>query len=106
MEGVEYEVANGETIPNLGERRCLMTTAGSQLIKKISFQVADVHKPLLSISRIADLGYDCVLGKEGGYLADRISGERIPLQRSDNLYVLKAWVRQDRNDTTPFAGPV
>ena len=29
MDGVEYEVANGETIPNLGERRCLMSTAGS-----------------------------------------------------------------------------
>ena len=106
MDGVEYEVANGETIPNLGERRCLMSTAGSQLIKKISFQVADVHKPLLSISRIADLGFDCVLGKFGGYLADSITGERIPLQRVDNLYVLKAWVRQDPNDTTPFAGPV
>ena len=106
MDGVEYEVANGETIPNLGERRCLMSTAGSQLIKKINFQVADVHKPLLSISRIADLGFDCVLGKLGGYLADSITGERIPLQRVDNLYVLKAWVRQDPNDTTPFAGPV
>ena len=83
-----------------------MSTAGRQLIKKINFQVADVHKPLLSISRIADLGFDCVLGKLGGYLADSITGERIPLQRVDNLYVLKAWIRQDPNDTTPFAGPV
>ena len=28
-EGVEYEVANGHTLPNLGERRCLLMTPGS-----------------------------------------------------------------------------
>ena len=106
VEGVEYEVANGETIPNLGERRCLMMTSGSQQCKKISFQIADVHKPLLSISKVADLGFDCVLGKHGGYLIDTVTGEKIPLHRRDNLYVLKAWVKQDPNDTTPFAGPV
>ena len=83
-----------------------MMTSGSQLCKKINFQIADVYKALLSISRIADQGFDCVLGKEGGYLVDRESSERIPLYRRDNLYVLKAWVKQDPNDTAPFVGPV
>ena len=49
VEGVEYEVANGETIPNLGERRCLMMTQGSGVCKKITFQVADVHLSLIHI---------------------------------------------------------
>ena len=80
-------------------------TQGSSLVKKINFQVAEVHKPLLSISRVADLGYDCMLGKTGGCLIDRVTGEKIPLTRRDNLYVLKAWVKQDPNDTTPFVGP-
>ena len=74
-------------------------------MKKINFQVAEVHKPLLSISRLADQGFDCVLGKHGGFLTDQESGERIPLYRRDNLYVLKAWVRQDPDDVTPFGGP-
>ena len=104
-EGVEYEVANGETIPNLGERRCLMMTQGSGIMKKINFQVAEVHKPLLSITRVADMGYDCVLGKGGGYLIDQSSGERIPLYRKDNLYILKARIKQDPSDVTPFGGP-
>ena len=82
-------MTNGETIPNLRERRCVMMTSGSDVCKSINFQIADVHKPLLCISRIADLGFDCILGKEGGYLADRVSGERIPLVRRENLYVLK-----------------
>ena len=60
--GAEYEVANGATIPNLGERRCEVMTVGSLQPKRITFQVADVHKPLLSISGCADMGFDCFLG--------------------------------------------
>ena len=93
--GAEYEVANGETIPNQGERRCHMMTLGSTTAKSIVFQVADVHKPLLSISRCADMGFYCHLGKDGGYMEDTITGERIPLHRRDNLYVMKTWIRAD-----------
>ena len=52
-EGVEYEVANGAHIPNLGERRCEMMTIGSAVGKRITFQVADVHKPLLSVTAVS-----------------------------------------------------
>ena len=92
-----------------------MMTAGSNAMKKITFQVADVHKPLLAISKIADQGFECILGKTGGRLIDQVTGEIIPLVRRDNLYVMKAWVRQDMADitnpqlpaesATPFAGP-
>ena len=80
--GAEYKVANRESVPNLGERRCLLMTLGSQTPKRISFQVSDVHKALLSISRCADMGFDCFLGKHGGFLQVAISGEQIPLQRT------------------------
>ena len=90
-----FEVANGASIFNIGEKRCMMMTEGSGVPKKIVFQIADVHKPLLSISRLADNGFLCMLGKDGGYLEDTETGERIPLTRRDNLYVMKAWVRQD-----------
>ena len=110
--GAEYEVANGESIPNLGERRCLLMTLGARDAKKITFQVADVHKPLLSISRCADMGFNCHLGKDGGYLEDTITGENIPLTRRDNLYVMKAWAKRYPEGTNaavipspPFAGP-
>ena len=85
-----------------------MMTIGSEKSKLITFQVADVHKPLLSISGCADMGFDCYLGKAGGHLRDRDSGEMIPLERRENLYVMRAWVRQDPNVNVsqPFAGPV
>ena len=106
--GVEYEVANGESIPNLGERRCEVMTPGSPTAKRITFQIAEVHKPLLSITACSDMGFDCYLGKEGGSLRDRISGEVIPLQRQGSLYTLRMWVRQDphKSPEQGFSRPV
>ena len=82
-------------------------TVGSVQAKRITFQVADVHKPLLSISGCADMGFDCFLGKSGGELRDRITGEIIPLERHGSLYIVKMWIRQDPtvNISSPFVGP-
>ena len=105
--GVEYEVANGAGLLNLGERQCEVMTAGSDVPKRIVFQVADVHKPLLSITACADMGFDCYLGSKGGMLYDTVTHETIPLDRKGTLYTMKMWVRQDQsiNIAQPFAGP-
>ena len=107
LSGFEYEVANGEGLPNRGEKKCVMMTENSNLPKRIIFQCADVHKALLSVSRCADLGYECTLGKNGGQLKDTMTGDIIPLHRRGNLYHMKAWIRQDTNsDLAPgFARP-
>ena len=101
LTGLEYEVANGAGLPNLGERRCLMMTENSEMMKKIAFQCADVHKALLSVGKLADCGYECVLGKQGGVLRDVATGDTIPLHRRENLYVMKAWVKQDAVSPSP-----
>ena len=44
-------------------------TIGSMIPKRIVFQIADVHKPLLSITACSDMGYDCFFGKEGQKMA-------------------------------------
>ena len=90
---IEYDVASGETIPNLGERRCVMWTEGASSERQINLQVADVHKPLLSLSRCADMGFESRFGRVAGALIDEETGEVIPLQRKGNLYVLKCWIK-------------
>ena len=82
-----------------------MMTVSSHTAKKMTFQVADAHKPLLFISKVADVGFGCMLGKHGGMLVDTVTGERIPWIGRDNLYVMKAWVRRDLNDVKPVGGP-
>ena len=97
----EYEVANGHSIVNEGEKRCIMMTAGSKVPKGIIFQVTDVHKPLMSVGAMADAGYECLMAKQGGFMRDIDTGELIPLKRRGNLYVLQAWIK---SADSPFGG--
>ena len=105
--GVKYEFASGAHISNLGERRCDMMTIGSLIGKRITYQVADVHKPLLSVGGCADFGVDCFLGELGGFIQYRQSGGRIPLERRENLYIIRTWIKYDLEviANQPFAGP-
>ena len=100
LRGMKYEVATGESIPNLGEKRCEMWTEGASAPKTISMQVADVHKALLSLSRCADMGFESQFGAACGCLIDTMTGEITPLQRRGNLYILRAWIR-----AAPFGRP-
>ena len=61
--------------------------------------MADIHKPLLSVSRAADAWYECRLGRFGGALIDLRTGEEIPVMRKHNLHVFKAWARADKKGT-------
>ena len=90
---MEYEVADGRGIPNLGERRCLMWTEGASQARHVNMQVADVHKGLLSLSRCGDMGFESRFGRTMGCLIDEQSGEVIPFRRKWNLYVLRCWLR-------------
>ena len=91
--GLEYEVAKGASIRNEGERRCQMMTRNARGPKNITVQVADVHKALLSSTRAAYAGYECHLNARGGFLLDVYTGEKIPIARKGNLYVMRAWVK-------------
>ena len=49
--GVEYEVANGHRIPNLGQKTFNGVTE-ENLLRGITAQLADVNKPLLSVAKL------------------------------------------------------
>ena len=93
LRSMEYEVADGRSIPNLGERRCLVWTENATMPRPLNVQVADVHKALLSLSRCADMGFESRFGRVAGALICEETGEVVPLQRKGNLYVLKCWVK-------------
>ena len=98
INGMQYEVADGNTIPNLGERRCLTWTDGASKPRPINIQFADVHKTQLSLSRCADMGFESRFGRVAGALIHEETEEVIPQERKGNLYVLKCWLR-----AAPFA---
>ena len=108
--GIEYEIADGSSIENLGERHCLMKTteADSSTNMEMRFQVVDVNKALLSVHRICQQGRKVLfaedkIGGEGGS-AILIGGDpnnRIPLRHSGGTYELDVWLKPSQ----PFGGP-
>jgi hypothetical protein len=77
-----------------------MWTENATQPRHINMQVADVHKPLLSLSRCADMGFESRFGRTMGALIDEETGEVVALKRKGNLYVLRCWVK-----AAPFGRP-
>ena len=96
--GVEYEVANGIRIPNLGEK-VFKGHSDDGIIKSLTAQVCDVNKALLSVRRIVENGHKVVFDKSGSYIEDKSSGEKMWLREEGGMYMLKMWVR------APAKGP-
>ena len=92
LRGVMYEVANGERIPNQGEKVFQGLTDGEGYVRGITAQVCEVNKPLLSVSKLVQAGNTVVFDSEGAYIEDKRSGERIWLKESGGMYMVKLWV--------------
>ena len=89
--GVMYEIANGDQIPNLGEKKFVGQTVEG-LAKKITAQVADVNKALLSVRKIVAAGNRVVFDEES-YIEDRVTGERMWMHDDQGMYMLKMWIK-------------
>ena len=72
--GVEYEVANGVQIPNLGERKFRGATAEGSM-KSVVAQVCEVNTGLLSVKKVTSAGNRVVFDEEGSYIQNKMSGE-------------------------------
>ena len=59
--GVKYEIANGDEIPNLGEKLMTVVTAEGNW-KGMRTQVADVSKALLAVRSLVGDGHSVVFG--------------------------------------------
>ena len=95
--GVQYEVASGELIPNLGEKKFMGICEGGEE-RMMTAQVCDVNKALLSVKRMVQAGNRVVFEPQGGYVEDTKTGDKIYMRDSGGMYMLKMWVRR------PFHG--
>jgi len=91
-----YLSASDDTIPNLGEQVLdVVTTAGSE--SKAKYQMADVTRPLNSVSEICDGGGEygqyVIFGKYGGAIMNLETGTATQFDREDGVYCLDLWVK-------------
>ena len=77
--GVGFLAANGDKIPNQGEKKLRVITQEG-LERSMLFQVAQVTKPLGSVSKICKKGHRVVFNDDGSYIENKITGEYMNLR--------------------------
>ena len=106
--GVEYEVADGKKLPNLGQKQ-FVAHSNDGMKRQILAQVCDVNKALLSVSKVVGHGNKVVFGELDAhgntisYIEDNITKERLWITEENGMYALKMWVRYDGKEAeAPF----
>ena len=91
--GVEYEVANGDSVYNLGEKKCTMKiNKDSKTNFLMSFQVVEVHKPLLAVSKLVQAGHQVHFDQKNPHIL-LSTGEKLPMILSGGTYEIELWLR-------------
>ena len=99
--GQRYVAANGGRLPNEGEQYMRMwTTEGTEA--DMIYQVAEVKRPLCSISRLCDRGNRVIFGSGGGVIHNLRTGNVTPFSREGGVYVLETLVDSESGQPTGF----
>ena len=102
--GKKYRGPDSSRIPNLGQ---LDVTFESDEGHKcgMTWQIAEIERPLIAVSHLSAAGNKVVLGKDGGEVVHEGTGRRIKVLRKGGVYVMRMWVPQRRSDVMQNGGP-
>ena len=119
--GQHYVGPGGERIPNLGEFQVQLETAregARPLRSQVTFQAANVRKPLLAVSGITEKKNMVVFDDSGSFILCGTDAEmaairslvkgvraKIPLQKKNGVYVMRARRAPKRNESAVFSRP-
>ena len=73
----------------------IQTNEGKDSI--VLYQIAEVSRPLTSVSATCDKGNWVVYTPHGGFIMNCQSGERTSFERAGGIYVLDLWMKDDDN---------
>ena len=89
-----WTTATKEEVPNEGQKTVPVVTEEGRN-KKICWQIAPVHKPLMAVGKICDQENICVFGKRGGFIRSNETGELTTFWRKNGIYVMRMWMKKD-----------
>ena len=99
--GQNYTSASKHKLPNLGEQHLqAVTELGEET--SVLFQIADVSRPLVSVSAICEMGNRVIFGRSGGVVQNLATGRETPFHRRNGIYCLSMWLRNA--EPTGFTG--
>ena len=96
---VKYEVADGSLIENMGQKT-FMAVTDTGVTNKMTAQVTEVKKALLSVAKIVQAGNRVVFEDNKNDIENAKSGKRIPIEQKNGSYVMKVWIPRDQK--SPF----
>ena len=94
-EGVEYEIANGDRIPNLGEKK-FSGVSEEGVMRNVTAQVCEVNKALMSVRKVIVAGNRVIFDEEGSYIESKSTGERMQRREEGGMFMLKMYVKKDQ----------
>ena len=83
-----YTTADGTPVHNEGEKTLTMCTLDGNHLRKMTFQVAAVNKALGSVSKMVENGNKMVFDKDGSYIENKWSKDRLWLREDNGVFVL------------------
>ena len=91
-QGVEYKVANGESIPNLGEKK-FVAVSRENVTRNIKAQVCSVQQGLLSVKKMLEVVHRVVFDPTGSYIEDVNTHEKMRLKERSGMFFLALWTK-------------
>ena len=88
--GLKYRAANGTTIDNLGEKAIQGVTRQGNKVG-MTFQVADVTKPLGAVRAMLAAGNKVVFESGNSYIQDKTRTIRTPIEERNGAFVFDIW---------------
>ena len=94
--GHSFSTATGAEIKNLGEQELQVVTDGG-MDSTVLFRLAEVSRPLMSVSAICDHGNRVIFGRGGGVIQNLATGLEVPFERRGGIYAMVLWIRGNGN---------
>ena len=91
-----YVTASAGRLPNMGQKALNAWTSEWKDVN-VLYQIAEVSRPLTSVSATCDKGNVVVYTSQGGFIQNCEAGERTHFERNGGIYELDLWMRDEDN---------
>ena len=103
--GQRFIVGNGDRVPNKGQLRLRMKSKGDDGVLMSSiFQVAEITRPLMSVSKICNQDMVCVFEKTHARVLDQDGNVVARFERDGGLYTCTMKLRRPEDPTSISPG--
>ena len=98
---LEYSSASGHAIENQCQRK-FQGVADDFVSADLTAQVCKVNKFLAAASRICEAGNRVVLGDEGSFVENKVTGKRTMVDKVDGTYRFTLWSKKSKGPSTGY----